>query len=315
MQHPGVLPLWKTLLSEMLFYVTDFSVERDGWGRPLLHTPKGGKRVGYTRVSTAAKWLDDKGGLINWSASQAMIGLMKSRPLQARVASIIARTQEDSYRENKAALKEIVESAKQIAQSSGRADYGTAMHELSEMVDAGTLDWQYVPDTLKGPLTAYQSAMAGMEILDSEVFVAVDEEVGGKTLRLAGSMDRVLNHPEFGPIVADLKTGAEEPKYPLGVTTQIAIYARGKRYRDANFSGTPSFSDGDPNPDGTAWRKPLWSGLNQQFGLMIHCPLERVENSFVCHLYLIDLQFGWDALDMGTRLQGVRRPPKLKRVS
>lgn len=295
--------------------LTDHSVPRDRWGRPMLYPPEGGARTSYTRVSTAAKWLDDKGGLINWTASQAMVGLIKSRPLQARVASIVARTQSDTYRENKAALKEIVENATQIAQASGRADFGTAVHEMSELLDSGTLDWSYVPDSLKGPLEAYQGAMSAYRILDSEVFVTVDEQVAGNDLHIAGSMDRIIEHPEFGPVVADLKTGADEPKYPLGVTTQVAIYARGLRYRDAGFPGTPEFDDGEPNSDRSAYRKALWPNINKDVGLMIHCPLEKVKGSYICHFYLLDLVSGWEALELGTRIQAVRRPPKLKRIS
>lgn len=281
----------------------------------MLYPPEGGARTSYTRISTAAKWLDDKGGLINWSASQAMIGLMKSKPLQARVFSLIARTENDTYRENKAALKEIVENATQIAQASGRADYGTALHEMSELSDAGQLDWQYVPDMLKGPLEAYKEAMTSVEVLDSEVFVTVDETIDGTSLHLAGSMDRIINFPDLGPVVADLKTGADEPRYPLGVTTQVAIYARGMRYRDAGFPGTPAFDDGEANEDGSAWRKPLWDGLNSEVGLMIHCPLEKVNGKYVCHFYKLDLVAGWESLELGTRIQSRRRPPKLKRIS
>lgn len=292
--------------------MTDHSVPRDRFGRPMLHTPEG-ERAPYTRASTAAKWLDDKGGLINWTASQAMIGLIKSKPLQARVSSLVARTQNDTYRENKSALREIVDNATNIAQASGRADYGTALHEMSELLDVGELDWQYVPEILKGPLEAYGEAMAGIKIIDSEVFVTVDADVHGVTLRLAGSMDRIIEHPEFGPVVADLKTGADEPKYPLGVTTQVAIYARGCRYRDLLFPGTPVFTDGEPNADSTAWRKPL--NVSQEVGLMIHCPLEKVGNKFVCDFYALDLVNGWDSLALGTKVQSARRPPKLKRVN
>jgi hypothetical protein len=278
----------------------------------MLYPPEGGARTAYTRVSTAAKWTDDKGGLINWTASQAMIGLIKSRPLQARVSSLIARTEKDTYREHKGQLKELVENATQIAQASGRADLGTAVHEFTELIDAGKLDWSYVPEALKGPLEAYQEAMQGVTVLDSEVFVTVDTDVDGKAIRIAGSMDRVLHHPMFGPIVADVKTGADEPKYPLGVTTQVAIYARGLRYRDEVFTGTPAFTDGEANYGGTAWRKPLWPDLNKSVGLMIHCPLEPVKGKYVCTMYPLDLDKGWDTLKLGVRIQDVRRPPKLR---
>lgn len=291
--------------------MTDFSVNRDSWGRPLLYPPEGGKPVPYTRPSTMAKWLDNQAGLINWKASMAMVGMAKSRPIQARVAAIVARTESDAYRENKTALKELVESAAQIAQAQGRADLGTAVHEFTELLDAGTLDWAYVPEALKAPLDAYRETMQDFTTVDTEVFVAVDEDNNGKPIRGAGSLDRLIRHPEFGVCVADIKTGTDEPKYPLGVTTQVAIYSRGKRYRDAKFHGSPDFDDGTPNVDSTAWRKPLHDDLNTTTGILIHLPLERRE----CTLYALDLTAGWESLLLGHRVQEARRPPRLKRIS
>jgi hypothetical protein len=297
--------------------MTDFSVERDRWGRPMLFPPEGGKAVAYTRPSTMAKWLDSQAGLINWKASQAMIGMARSKPIQARIAAIVARTENDAYRENKEALKDLVENATQIAQAQGRADLGTAVHEFTELLDAGTLDWTYVPEQLKGPLHSYQEKMSSFTMVDSEVFVTIDEPSRGKNpIRGAGSMDRIIHHPELGFVVADIKTGTDEPKYPLGVTTQVSIYSRGKRYRDGRFSGSPSFTDGVPNADETAWRKPLHPELNTSIGVMIHLPLptnpsDRPE----CALYELDLEAGWESLLLGHKVQEARRPPKLKRLA
>jgi hypothetical protein len=290
--------------------MTDFNVERDRWGRPLLYPPEGGNAVAYTRASTMAKWLDSQAGLINWKASMAMIGMARSKPIQARIAAIVARTENDAYRENKEALKDLVENATQIAQAQGRADLGTAVHEFTELLDAGTLDWQFVPEQLKAPLGAYREKMQQFETVDTEVFVAVDATDEGTTIRGAGSLDRIIRHPEFGVCVADIKTGAEEPKYPLGVTTQVAIYSRGSRYRDARFAGSPAFTDGEANADGTAYRKELHPELNKSVGIMIHLPLDRVE----CSLYALDLDHGWDSLLLGNRVQKSRRPPKLQRI-
>ena len=298
---------------EGVFAITDHTISRDRWGRPLLFPVEGGERVGYTRVSTMSKWLDTKDGLINWSAAMTAIGIVKSKPLQARVAAIAARS-DDPYNEAKGALREIVDSATQIAQAQGRADYGTAIHEFSELLDAGLLDWEYVPEKLKGPLGAYQEATECLSVVDTEVFVAVDEKHDDKWIRGAGSLDRLYEHPKLGVVVGDLKTGAKEPQYPLGVVTQVAIYSRGQRYRDASFPGSPAFADGQENADGTAWRKPLHPHLNKSTGLMIHCPLDKVRGKYVCDLYLLDLECGWNNLLLGVAVQAARRPGKLEKL-
>lgn len=293
--------------------MTDYLVERDGFGRPLLYPPEGGKKVAYTRPSTMAKWLDDKSGLINWTAAMAMIGMAQSKSVQARVSAIVARG--EGYTENRGAFKELVEVATNVAKVRERADYGTAIHEFAELVDSGTLDWGYVPESLKGPLDAYREATECLSVLDSEVFVVIDEKVGNRKLRGAGSLDRVVQHPELGVVIADLKTGAKEPQYPLGVMTQVAIYSRGQRYRDDSFPGSPPFEDGEPNADGTAWRKTIHPDLNESTGLLIHCPLEKVGNKFECGLYALNLEKGWEALLLGFQVQTTRRPPKLERIS
>lgn len=296
--------------------MTEYGIERDSYGRPKLYPPEGGGKVSYTRASTAAKIIDDKGGLINWSASQAMIGLMQSKPLQARVSAIVARTREDVYRENKTALRELVNTATTIAQAQGRADWGVAFHELSELLDKGELDWVHVPEKLKGPLDAYEAL--GLKVLDTEIFVAVDQmhgQSGNKTLRIAGSMDCVLEHPDYGPIAADKKTGTDEVRYGNGCQSQVAIYSRGRRYRDGDFPGAPIFTDGEPNPNNTAWRKPLWPGLNDKVGALIHVPLEKVDGKYEASVYALDLEAGWKNVMLGQALQAARRHPKLKKIS
>jgi hypothetical protein len=279
----------------------------------MLYPPEGGPKVSYTRPSTMKGWLDDKQGLLTWKASMAMIGMAKSKSLQARVAALAARST-DPYNEHKSALKELVETATQVAQAQGRADFGTAIHEFTELIDLGELDWSFVPESLKGPLEAYQVATEKLTVIDAEVFIAVDEEHEGTRIRGAGSLDRLCDHPEFGVVVSDIKTGAKEPQYPTGVVTQVAIYSRGKRYRDADFDGSPSFADGEANVDNTAWRAPLHPHLNKSTGLMVHCPLEPVRGKYICNLYRLDLESGWRNLLLGVQVQAARRPPKLEKL-
>jgi len=281
--------------------VADYNVPRDHLGRPMLYAPTGGdNRIPYTRVSTLAKILDDKEGLISWTAAMALVGIVKSPSLQARVASLIAKTRRDVWEENKKPLKEIVMTATGLAQAQAKADFGTAVHEFTEVLHDGTLDWDLVPESLKGPVAAYLEATESITVLDREVFVTLDAEVLGDEVRAAGSLDRVIHHPDLGVVVGDVKTGANEHKYPLGVTTQIAIYSRGQRYRDAVFEGSPPFDDGTPNDSGTAWRKPIHDGIRTDVGLLIHCPLNPDKKGrYICDLYALDLNKGWRAVELG----------------
>jgi hypothetical protein len=74
-------------------------------------------------------------------------------------------------------------------------------------------------------------------------------------------------------LVADVKTGQSEPKFPHGATTQIAIYSRGHIYK--------------PDAGRTAHLPTI--GVDQKVGLMIHLP----QGTGECRLYLLDLTVGW----------------------
>ena len=60
-------------------------ISRDRWVRPLITPVGGGKPVGYTRVSTLAKALDDTTNLTAWKLRTAAVGLAKSPSVIDRV--------------------------------------------------------------------------------------------------------------------------------------------------------------------------------------------------------------------------------------
>ncbi len=273
--------------------VTDYTAKRDRWGRPLLIPPGGGERAAYMRASTLAKVLDDGSTLARWQRAMTMLGLVKDESLYARVASLLSRDGESAYERNRVALREIAEQAMSAMGGSKKANKGTSVHEFTEVVDSGR--WpEFVPAKLVHPLRAYRMVMGdlGVTVVDTEVFVAVDE------LKTAGSLDRLVEIN--GRVhVADIKTGANEPNYPLGVTTQTAIYSRGKRY---NLR--------------TDERSQLWPvGVDQERGVLIHLPLNPVEGEYRCDLYWLDLTRGWEAAQTALDVKEIRKMPKLERIS
>ncbi len=232
-------------------------VPRDRWGRPLITPADGGKPVPYTRVSTLAKALDDKTALTKWKQRQTVIGLA-SRP---DLVSVAAACKGDDRK-----LDEIVETAMTVAESERAANIGTALHALSEQVDAG-VDLEELPADFRPDLAAYRQAMTGIDILAAEMFVVCDE------VQAAGTFDRLVRLPDGRVVVADLKTGRHEPKYPHGATQQIAVYSRGHLY--------------DPEKGRVGHLPTL--GIDQSVGLLIHMPA----GTGTCDLYLLDLTVGW----------------------
>jgi RecB family exonuclease len=113
--------------------------------------------------------------------------------------------------------------------------------------------------------------------------VVIDE------LLAAGSFDRLARLPDGRLVVADIKTGQNEPQYPHGVTTQVAMYSRGTLYHPETGRGQ-SLQE---------------MGVDQTTGLLIHLPAGQA----TCRLYLIDLEIGWALASVAAR---VRQMQKLK---
>jgi hypothetical protein len=232
-------------------------IPRDRWGRPLITPIGGGKAVGYTRMSTLAKALDDKSALTRWKQRQVVIG-MANRP---DLSAVAAAVKGDDRK-----LDEIVETAMTVAESERAANIGTALHALSEQVDEG-VDIDTLPPQFQADLRAYSAAMAGIQILAKEMFVVTDE------IEAAGTFDKLCRLPDGRVVVADVKTGQHEPKYPHSATTQIAGYSRGHLY--------------DPEKGRVGHLPSL--GIDQEVGLLIWMPAGKG----ICELYLLDLTVGW----------------------
>lgn len=231
-------------------------IPRDRWSRPLIKPEDGGKPVAYTRVSTLAKVLDDKTALTKWMQRQVVIGMGKRPDLVAKASAVT----------NDKEIGSIVESAMAAAESERAANIGTAVHAWTEQVDDGA-DIDTFPADYRADLIAYKEAMSQLEIRAKELFVVTDE------VTCAGTFDRLVRLPDGRTMVADIKTGRTEPAYPLGATTQIAIYSRGHLYTDerGRYAHLPS------------------AGVDQDHGLLIHLPATQGK----CDLYLLDLQTGW----------------------
>ncbi|MBF6063037.1 hypothetical protein IU500_12320 [Nocardia terpenica] len=237
-----------------------------------------------------AKALDDTTALTLWKQAMTAIGIGKDRSLYARISAIVSEVESDIYKSNRSALIEISERAMGIAGGGQKADQGTAMHKFTDILDSGS--WpKYVLPELVGLLREYQASTAALEVADIEVFVVVDE------LRAGGSLDRLVRLPDGRLLVADIKTGANEPAYPLGVTTQCAMYAHGQRY----------------DPD-TGLRTPLHPDVDLSTGLLIHLPLEPVGGRHRCDLYALDLEWGWETAQTARKVRKLRRIPKLKEL-
>lgn len=253
-------------------------LNRDRWGRPLITPVDGGDPIAYTRVSTLAKSLDDQSNLMTWTARVTAVGLALSPHLLDRVASLASK-HPDPVSDARRDLNGIVKDAKLAAGGSSAADVGTALHEMTEVIDSGEplkVVGRWAPH-----LDAYVQATAHLDMLEMETFVVNDE------LQSAGTFDRLIRLPDGRVVVADLKTGKSDAAYPLGVATQIAIYANGSRY-DVE----------------TGERSPLHPDLDPTLGLLIHLPSKATPPT--CTLYDLDLVRGYEAAREAVKVRTIR---------
>lgn len=285
--------------------MTDYTVKRDRWGRPYITTDGGPLRYkkgrvsptnaeGYTRVSTLAGALDDKSNLGDWLAANAMVGMVRDRSISAQVGSLASKHADPwNVPEGKTALKQLVERAKSTGGGDEAASLGTAFHEFTEVIDAGS--WpEFAPPELLGWLHAYKEAMADYEVLDAEPFVVNDE------LKCAGSMDKLLRMPDGRIVAADLKTGKHDPNYPGKVTLQVACYANSKKYDQESGARTP-----------------LHEGIDLSTGLLIHAPIRSGKVPKV-KVYELDLVKGMELARLAVAVREARsweRTAKLKAVA
>lgn len=257
--------------------MTELEIPRDRWGRPLIKPADGGKPVPYTRISTLAKTLDDKTALAKWMCRQTAIGLAARPDLVALVGAA---------KDDKRTVGDAVEQAMGAAKSDEAANIGTTLHALTEAFDQGFYDPTFVSAALHTDVLAYGQAMSGITVEASEVFVVNDD------LEAAGTFDRIVTLPDGRRMIADIKTGQNEPNYPHGVTTQVACYAHGTLYSEASGRAA-NLAD---------------LGVSQTEGLMIHLPA----GAGKCDLYLLDLTVGWQLALVASH---VRRMQKTKPIT
>lgn len=248
-------------------------IPRDQWGRPLIIPLDGGKPVGYTRVSTLAKALDDLNNLMAWKQRMTVIGVLRRPDLLTRTAGAIANGDPDVDWRVKKDLNNICEEATQAAGATTGRSAGTGFHALTEAIDRGE-EPRFVPEADKPRLDAYRAAMGGYEALDSETFVVCDP------IQSAGSFDRLWRCPDGAVRVGDLKSGKSEKAFPLSTTTQLAIYSNAKRY----------------NPE-TGARTDLHPDLDLTTALLIHMPA-----SGGCEVVPLDIEKGWQAAQLAAQV-------------
>jgi hypothetical protein len=289
-------------------------------GRPIQCPKckgKGQLERSYTRTTTYIDVLDDKSNLQAWGERMVLIGVDRERTLLDGVADLFAdatavpidcgHTRKEraekgiepgdcrscDARSAKDELNRRAQIAKVKAGAEEKADKGTELHGLSELVDQGLelpkgIDFGDVID-----MDAYRRATTGFHIVHMEKLVVSD------LLGVAGTPDRVSewwgDNPLIAPngkiflpkagdrLITDLKTGTVEYG-ALKMAMQLAIYSRSDLY--------------DPK---TGERTPM-ENVDQEWGIIMNVPAGSGEAT----LYWADLTLGWRAVEVAGLVRDLR---------
>ena len=238
-------------------------IARDHYGRPLITPLGGGKPVGYTRTTTYVSALEDTYNLEQWKCRQVALGLAARSDLLALVHS-----QGDDKKE----MNRIVKDALEASNSSGAANLGTAIHGMTELVDAGA-SVDSIPADHRADIEAYLDATKDIMHTWIEQLTVLDSH------KIAGTPDRISTLPTGQRVIFDLKTGSLD--FGIGkIAMQLAVYAHSAIYNVDTFERTPHNAD-------------------KTVGIIAHLPA----GSGTCELVEVDLVAGWEAVQLAKKVR------------
>ena len=252
-------------------------IPRDRFGRPMVLSPDGKKRIGYRRTTTFVKSLDDMSGLMKWMSRQVALGMGQRKDLMLAAAA--------ADPSDKRKLGEIADKAAEHAKgiTGDAAETGTALHALTERIDRGER-LGVVPAEYKADIEAYKRATENIEFHGIEVFRVYDP------WQVAGTADRIgtLNGRTM---IMDIKTGSID--FPHAMAMQLAMYARSVPY------------DIVTETRGADERE-----IDRSYGVIIHLPAGQGR----CDLYEIDIAKGWGACLIAKQVWDWRGTKSLTRL-
>jgi len=306
----------------------DNEVPRDDLGRPRIITPcpnpdcvegrtpslkkpapatvkcakcngEGRKLVSYTRTTTFIDVIEDKSNLDAWSMRMVLVGSDLDRSLLDGVDDMHAeflhaegRGDEVTQKRVKNELNRRAQAAKILAGAEKKADRGTHLHGLSELVDQHMdlpvgISFEDVVD-----MDSYRRAThPRFEIVHMEKLVVHDEfKIGGTPDRVSkwvGEEDLVapdgslIERDEL--LITDLKTGSVEYG-GLKMAMQLSIYSRSDLYDHETGARTP------------------FGKINQRWGVIMHLAAGSGETT----LYWADLTLGWEAVEVARQVRSLR---------
>jgi hypothetical protein len=189
------------------FWSEPDSGQFDHYGRYLLDDGTGQRA--WTRVTTMAKTLEDTTALTEWKTRQVAIGVGRRQDLAYMAAT---------HYEDKAKLKEVVESALEAAETTAAANLGTSFHGYRKLALSGG----ELPD-LPELATAHAAYVTELTRLGITEDSRAELTVTNRKFDTAGTFDGMYRLDDGTMVIGDIKTGSV--RYPQSFALQMAAYA------------------------------------------------------------------------------------------
>jgi hypothetical protein len=220
-------------------------------------------------VTTLAKIPTDTYSIDRWTERMVAIGVTVDPTIRENIACHI---------DNKQRLNDFCEEAKKAAKAHEKADRGTQMHRVLELV---LLDQEIklITDQQRRDAVALKRTLDRYKLTPhlnlTEQFVAWPDQV------VCGRFDAVLERPDGKQWLVDLKSGPNAVAYPQSTAVQLALYARAPHVSvDA-----PAYGD---KQEVTDWRT-MPENLDYKYARVLLCtPTDDVGT-----LHRIDIEHGW----------------------
>lgn len=253
------------------FEVGRGGVRRDHSGRAMLLMAGTDVRAAYTAASSLSDYIQNHYAIRIWERRYLArgVGMRPDLAMLAAAETYSTGFAEEDDRENKASgrrLDQIIDRALDQARVHERADWGTAVHQLTE--PGATRRGSVIPDAMRPDVEAWERETRGVDIVATELFVANDALMAAGTFdhvfdgdddALASQIHAVTGIDVTGTLVCvDKKTG--RLKGPEA-SVQMAVYVGGELYDGATDVRT-TFEERFGKP------------MNLEVGILAHIPAQ-----------------------------------------
>lgn len=282
------------------------------WGRYKLRHPSHGGVVEWTRATTFAKSISDTFTLNQWGQRCVVVGATMQ-------PDILDKARGKDVKKDREALNEIAEQLKEVAGSKVAAEWGTAVHSWTELVDRNWADrWMILRERV--PIQFQQHVENYLLLLEEYGLVPlaslIEFSTGVLQYEVMGTSDnaykatkhldlklprRVIHLSPGEIVIGDKKTGATLDYAWQEITIQLSLYAHGLNDQ-GRFDWTTKTWDTDPLRD---YAEP-GTKVREDVGVILHLPVDPTSDKLP-GLHAVDLESGWSAVVLCERVRTWRK--------